>query len=86
MKLERLSPFNRDLLIEALADGGLENLLYTDGARMEGGFARERRCFALGEQGWLEFLGWEGAPQAGPNCLSRWALSLEAHALLSQAA
>jgi hypothetical protein len=84
MKLERLSPLNRELLIEALPDGRLENLLYSDGARVEGGFARERRCFALGERGWLDFLGWEGAPHAGPRCLSRWALSHEAQAILSR--
>jgi hypothetical protein len=85
MKLEGLSPLNRELLMQALPDGRLENLLYNDGARLEGGFARERRCFALGERGWLDFLGWEGLPQAGTRCLSRWGLSLKAQAILAQA-
>jgi len=85
MNLETLSPLNRELLLQALPDGRLENLLYKDGARLELGFARERRCFALGERGWLEFVGWEGAPQSGVRCLSRWALSHEAQALLTEA-
>jgi hypothetical protein len=85
MNLENLSPPNRELLMQALPHGRLENLLYSEGARVELGFARERRCFALGERGWLEFLGWEGAPQAGARCLSRWALSHKAQALLASA-
>jgi hypothetical protein len=85
MNLERLSPFNRELLMQALPEGRLVNVLYREGARLEGGFARERRCFALGERGWLEFLGWEGKPSSGSDCLSRWALSHKAQALLSAA-
>ena len=45
----------------------------------------ERRCFALGERGWLDFVGWEGRPSTDPHCLSRWALTHEAQALLSAA-
>jgi hypothetical protein len=85
MNLESLSPFNRELLMQALPDGGLENMLYKDGARHESGFARDRRCFALGERGWLKFLGWEGAPGADPCCLSRWGLTHEAQSILSRA-
>ena len=85
MDLDRLSPLNRELLMQALPDGSLVNVLYHEGARMEGGFARERRCFALGERGWLEFLGWEGQPSAGADCSSRWALSHKAQALLKAA-
>jgi hypothetical protein len=85
MKLDSLSPLNRELLMQALPDGGVENLLYSDGARLEVGFARERRCFALGERGWLDFLGWEGEPAAGARCLSRWALTDEAQSILSKA-
>ena len=84
MKLERLSPLSRELLMQALPEGRLENLLYDDGARVERGFARERRCFALGERGWLDFLGWEGEMRVGAR-VSRWALTHEAQALLSQA-
>jgi hypothetical protein len=83
MNLASLSPVNRDLLMQALPDGQLENLLYQDGARSEGGFARERRCFALGERGWLDFIGWEGEPLADARCLSRWALTHEAQMLLA---
>jgi len=83
MNLESLSPLSRDLLMQALPDGQVENLLYDQGGRHESGFARERRCFALGERGWLEFLGWEGALQTGSRCLSRWALSDQAHAILA---
>jgi hypothetical protein len=85
MNLETLSPPNRELLMQALPNGRLENILYNDGARLELGFARERRCFALGERGWLEFLGWEGAPRGGARWLSRWALSHKAQALLAAA-
>jgi len=84
MDLDSLSPLNRDLLMQALPEGGLVNVLYDEGARMEVGFARERRCFALGERGWLDFLGWEGRPASGAvRCLSRWALSLKAQRLLA---
>ena len=82
MKLDGLTPLNRELLMQALPDGRLENLLYNDGARVEGGFAREKRCFALGERGWLDFLGWEGESSVGSR-VSRWALTHEAQALLS---
>jgi hypothetical protein len=85
MDLDNLSPLNRELLMQALPDGRLTNVLYQEGARLEGGFARERRCFALGERGWLEFLGWEGQPSAGADCSSRWALSHKAQALLKAA-
>jgi hypothetical protein len=83
MNLESLSPLNRELLLQALPEGRLENLLYHDGARLEGGFARERRCFALGERGWLDFMGWEGDPTRGVRCLSRWSLTFEAQAILA---
>ena len=85
MDLESLSPPNRDLLMQALPEGRVVNLLYDGGARVEGGYARERRCFALGERGWLDFVGWEGRPRAGNRCLSRWALTDEARALLKPA-
>ena len=85
MDLDSLSPPNRALLMQALPDGRLVNVLYREGARLEGGFARERRCFALGERGWLDFLGWEGRPAAGADCLSRWALTHAAQVLLSAA-
>ncbi len=83
MDLDSLSPPNRELLMQALPEGRLVNVLYREGARLEGGFARERRCFALGERGWLDFIGWEGQPNQSPECLSRWALSRKAQALLS---
>jgi hypothetical protein len=82
MDLDTLSPLNRELLMQALPEGRLVNVLYDHGARMEGGFARERRCFALGERGWLDFAGWEGKPVAGADCLSRWVLTHKAQALL----
>ena len=85
MDLDSLSPLNRDLLMQALPEGRLVNVLYREGARLEVGFARERRCFALGERGWLDFVGWEGQPTKGADCLSRWALTHEAQALLSAA-
>ncbi|MDB5447216.1 MAG: hypothetical protein JWQ97_2533 [Phenylobacterium sp.] len=85
MDLDNLSPLNKALLMQALPDGRLVNVLYNQGAREEGGFARERRCFALGERGWLDFLGWEGKPVAGAHCLTRWALSLKAQAILAAA-
>jgi hypothetical protein len=82
MDLDRLSSSNIELLMQALSDGRLVNLLYEEGARLEGGFARERRCFALGERGWLDFVGWEGRPDE-VRYLSRWTLSDAAQALLS---
>lgn len=85
MDLDSLSPLNRELLMQALPDGGLVNVLYHEGSRVELGFARERRCFALGERGWLDFLGWEGKPTPGAHCLTRWALTHKAQALLSAA-
>jgi hypothetical protein len=86
MDLDSLSPLNRALLLQALPEGRLVNVLYDQGARVEDGFARERRCFALGERGWLDFIGWEGRPTKGAHCLSRWALSHKAQALLGAAA
>lgn len=85
MDLNSLSPSSRALLMQALPDGRLVNVLYDQGARDEVGFARERRCFALGERGWLDFVGWEGRPVAGADCLSRWALTNKAQALLAVA-
>lgn len=82
MNLDSLSPPNKELLLQALPDGRLVNVLYDGGARLERGYARERRCFALGERGWLDFIGWEGRPATGGRCLSRWALTNEAQALL----
>ena len=85
MNLDALTPLNKALLLQALPDGRLVNVLYQGGARVELGFARERRCFALGERGWLDFLGWDGQPAAGADCLSRWALTRKAHTLLAAA-
>ncbi|HEV2532910.1 hypothetical protein [Phenylobacterium sp.] len=85
MEVERLSPVNQDLLRQALPQGQLVNVLYRDGSRLDAGFERERRCFALGERGWLSFLGWDGRPADGADCLSRWALTAEAQALLGGA-
>lgn len=82
MRLDNLSPPNRDLLIEGASEGELVNVLYRDGERLDAGFSRERRCFALGERGWLAFVGWDGAPAAGAQCRSRWALTDEARLLL----
>lgn len=84
MELERLSPVSRDLLRQALPGGQLVNVLYRDGTRVETGFERERRCFALGERGWLSFAGWEGEPARGADYLSRWQLTRAAQALLAQ--
>ena len=84
MDVERLSPHSRDLLREVASAGELVNVLYADGARDDAGFRRESRCFALGERGWLEFLGWEGAPAARNHCKSRWALSHEAQRALAR--
>ncbi|MDB5477406.1 MAG: hypothetical protein JWP49_2917 [Phenylobacterium sp.] len=84
MDVERLSPVSRDLLRQALPGGQLVNELYRDGSRLEGGFERERRCFALGERGWLSFLGWDGRPDDGADCRSRWELTDEAQSLLAR--
>ncbi|MFC3069922.1 hypothetical protein [Phenylobacterium soli] len=84
MDIERLSPLSRDLLRQALPDGRLVNVLYRGGSRVETGFERERRCFALGERGWLSFAGWEGAPADGEECLSKWELTRAAQVLLAE--
>ncbi len=84
MNIERLSPVSRELLRQALPDGQLVNVLYRDGSRVEIGFERERRCFALGERGWLSFLGWDGRPGEGADSSSRWELTLAAQALLAK--
>jgi hypothetical protein len=84
MNVDSLSPVSRALLMQALPAGQLVNVLYRDGLRMQLGFDRERRCFALGERGWLSFLGWEGAPAAGAECASRWGLTLAAREILSR--
>ncbi|HEY8617804.1 hypothetical protein [Phenylobacterium sp.] len=83
MDVERLSPASRDLLLQALPAGEVVNVLYKDGARVELGFARDRRCFALGERGWLSFKGWEGEPSQGAACASRWALTVQALEVLA---
>jgi hypothetical protein len=83
MDVDTLSPVSRALLLQALPAGQLTNVLYRDGARLADGFDRERRCFALGERGWLDFLGWDGEPLAGVHCRSVWALTREAQELLS---
>ena len=84
MNVENLSPLNRDLLAEAMPQGELVNVLYSNGQRLDAGFSRERRCFALGERGWLAFMGWDAAPAAGVRfCRSRWALTAEALDALS---
>ena len=86
MNVENLSSLNRDLLAEAMPQGELVNVLYSDGQRLDAGFSRERRCFALGERGWLAFVGWVGAPARGDQCSSRWALTAEALDALGTAA
>ena len=83
MNVEDLSPPNRALLSEALPGGELVNVLYEAGERLDAGFSRERRCFALGERGWLAFVGWDGRPTTSPSCRSRWALTEAAQAVLS---
>jgi hypothetical protein len=83
MNIERLSPVSRDLLQQALPGGQLVNVLYRDGSRLETGFLRERRCFALGERGWLSFMGWEGQPSDRVECVSRWELTQAAQDLLA---
>jgi hypothetical protein len=75
MDVDSLSPVSRALLMQALPAGQLVNVLYRDGVREETGCERDRRCFALGERGWLSFLGWEGAADRRRDCLSRWALT-----------
>lgn len=85
MNVERLSPVSRDLLSEALPAGRLVNVLYRDGSRDETGFERERRCFALGERGWLSFHGWEGRPGEAENATAIWQLTEEAQELLAAA-
>jgi hypothetical protein len=82
MDVEKLSPTSRELLLQALPEGELVNVLFRDGARDETGFVRDRRCFALGERGWLDFMGWEGEGQ-GADYRSRWHLTRQAQALLS---
>lgn len=84
MDVDSLSPVSRDLLLQALPAGQLVNVLYRDGVREAAGCERDRRCFALGERGWLSFLGWEGAPNRGCDCLSRWALTGAALDLLAE--
>ena len=84
MDVESLSPMNRDLLRQAMPGGLLINVLCQGGARDDVGYQRERRCFALGERGWLDFMGWEGRPHAGCDCISRWALTDAALSLLAK--
>lgn len=86
MNFDSLSPMSRALLEQALPGGFLVNVLYRDGARLETGFQRERRCFALGERGWLAFLGWEGRPAADGEYAARWALTDRAQQALQIAA
>lgn len=82
MNVEDLSPPNRALLSEAMPAGEVVNVLYRDGERLDAGFQRERRCFALGERGWLAFVGWDGRLAGEAHCRSRWALTEQAQALL----
>lgn len=86
MDVGSLSPMSRALLEQALPGGELVNVLYRDGARIETGFERERRCFALGERGWLSFQGWEGRPGADADYAARWTLTRQAEEALSPAA
>ena len=86
MDFESLSPMSRALLEQALPGGHLVNVLYHDGARVETGFQRERRCFALGERGWLAFMGWEGRQAAEGDYVARWALTDKAQEALLLAA
>lgn len=85
MDIEALSPVSRALLMQALPAGQVVNVLYEGGRRDERAFERDRRCFALGERGWLSFVGWEGRPALDDECRSRWALTNAAQALLSEA-
>ncbi len=84
MNVDDLSPPSRDLLSEAMPAGELVNVLYRNGERLDAGFQRESRCFALGERGWLSFVGWDGKLSADAHCRSRWALTNEAQALLAR--
>ncbi len=87
MNVEDLSPPNRELLTEALPGGELVNVLYEGGERLDAGFQRESRCFALGERGWLAFAGWDGGwdgrMAAQASCRSRWTLTEAAQAVLA---
>lgn len=83
MDVDSLSPVSRALLLQALPAGQLINVLYRQGARVERGFDNDRRCFALGERGWLSFVGWDGEPASGSECASRWMLTGPALELLS---
>ena len=85
MDVDSLSPVSRELLLQALPAGQVVNVLYEGGARVDVGFDRDRRCFALGERGWLDFLGWDGEPAGGSVCASRWALTGQAVELLARA-
>ena len=78
MDVDNLSPMSRALLLQALSGGQLVNVLYREGTRVEVGIDRDRRCFALGERGWLSFLGWE----RGVDVTTRWALTVRAQELL----
>jgi hypothetical protein len=78
MDVDNLSPVSKALLLQALSGGQLVNVLYHAGARVEGGIDRDRRCFALGERGWLSFIAWE----RGEDVTTRWALTLQAQELL----
>ena len=84
MDVENLSPVSRALLMQALPAGHVVNVLYRDGARVDVGFDRDRRCFALGERGWLSFLGWEGEPVGGADYKSCWVLTGAALELLTR--
>lgn len=84
MDVDNLSPISRALLMQALPAGQLVNVLYRDGLRIDDGYDRDRRCFALGERGWLSFLGWEGDASGGPHYASCWALTASARDLLSR--
>jgi len=84
VNVERLSPLSQELLRQALPEGQVVNVLYRDGSRLELGFERERRCFALGERGWLSFAGWEGRPGEGADYAAKWELTQAAQALLAK--
>lgn len=84
MNVDSLSPVSRALLMQALPAGQVVNVLYRDGSRVQLGFDRERRCFALGERGWLSFQGWDGAPASGADYASRWELTRAARELLAR--
>lgn len=86
MNVDDLTPPNRALLSEAFPSGELVNVLYEAGERLDDGFRRERRCFALGERGWLAFVGWDGRLAGDPFCRSRWTLTDAAHEVLGRTA